>query len=165
MTRQKFQPGDRVKVTMELTVVGPEETSYPHINEGTIYPWAVEHWANGTHTTIELAERPKPHREPPERGSRTVTGIPADVLRRAVEAAAEADYRRCYPKGPGLDVDPDVIPSGFCDSVRHIVAAALAEVLPNAQAVAWGEGYDAAAKQHPTTTFLGARNPYKKETP
>lgn len=50
------------------------------------------------------------------------------IIERAVEAAAEADYRRCYPKGPGLNVDPDVKPSGFSDSVRPIVTTALAEV-------------------------------------
>ena len=97
-----------------------------------------------------------------------MTSIPADVLRRAVEAAAKADYEVLYSnpdrRNP-WDEQSDDFRDAYRSDVRTLVIAALAEVLPNAQAVAWGEGYDAAAKQHPTTTFLGARNPYKKETP
>ena len=83
-----------------------------------------------------------------------VTGIPDDVFERAVEAAESALFGRVFA----------VTLAQQSEYLRDAVTAALAEVVPNAQAAAWVEGYDAAAKQHPTTSFLGARNPYKKET-
>lgn len=94
-----------------------------------------------------------------------VTGIPDDVLERAVEAAAKADYEVLYgnpdTRGPWEEQSDD-FRDVFRSDVRTLVTAALGEVVPNVQAAAWVEGYDAAAKQHPTTSFLGARNPYAK---
>lgn len=63
--QQQFRPGDRVKVTMELTVVDPKNGVYVSPNQGTAFSWTVERWANECdHITVELIERPKPPREP-----------------------------------------------------------------------------------------------------
>ena len=64
------------------------------------------------------------------------------LIERAVEKAAKADYRRRRPKGPGLDVDPDVIPPVFSDIVRPIVMAALAEVEASIKVQALREAAD-----------------------
>ena len=62
--QQQFQPGDRVKITMELTV-GDPESAFIHVNRGTVYPSVVELWADELdHVTVELIERPEPPREP-----------------------------------------------------------------------------------------------------
>lgn len=64
--QQKFQQGDRVKVTMELTVVDDANPFYAYFRKGTIYVSTVRHWADdcGDHITVELIERPEPPREP-----------------------------------------------------------------------------------------------------
>ena len=67
--QQQFRPGDRVKVTMELTVAGTVagtgETVYPGFIKGAVYPSTVERWADECdHITVELIERPEPPREP-----------------------------------------------------------------------------------------------------
>lgn len=60
--QQKFQSGDRVKVTFEMTVVEP--SVFAHAGSGTVYPWTVEQWADENHIDVELIERPAPPREP-----------------------------------------------------------------------------------------------------
>lgn len=63
--QQQFQPGDRVKVTAELTVVDEGEDPFAYFNDGTAYPSTVERWANELdHVDVELIERPEPPREP-----------------------------------------------------------------------------------------------------
>ena len=59
--QQKFQPGDKVKVTMELTVVGVG----PGFDEdGTVGLMVLSRWAGVDHIDVELIDRPKPPREP-----------------------------------------------------------------------------------------------------
>ena len=60
--QQNFQPGDRVKVTMNLTVASSGAAS---ASDGTTNKWMLNRWANKDHITIELIERPEP---PLERG-------------------------------------------------------------------------------------------------
>ena len=62
--QQQFQPGDRVKVTMELTL-GDPESAFIHVNRGTVYPSTVQWWSDELdHIDVELIERPEPPREP-----------------------------------------------------------------------------------------------------
>ena len=90
------------------------------------------------------------------------------LIERAVEAAAKADYEVLYSNPPDRrspwEEQSDDFRDVFRSNVRTLVTAALAEVEADIRAGAWVEGYDAAAKQHPTTSFMGASNPYKKET-
>ena len=59
--QQKFQPGDRVKVTMDLTI---RDEGVTGVTEGTIADWTLDRWDNQDHINIELIERPEPPLEP-----------------------------------------------------------------------------------------------------
>lgn len=63
--QQEFQPGDKIKVTMNLIVADPKIEGSVAASNGTIYPWTAESWANELdHVDVELIERLAPAREP-----------------------------------------------------------------------------------------------------
>ena len=61
--QQHFQPGDRVKVTIDLTV--GDMCDWPPNGPSSLSDlWGLPRYPDQDHVTVELIERPEPPREP-----------------------------------------------------------------------------------------------------